>query len=91
MTTKITLYIQMDAFDPNPPEWTNQAVHAHQFHCPQCHATSREAVGVWINRRSPVTSANRGRYLQEFYHCHCDYAWWAWSKDRPPTNLSGRK
>jgi hypothetical protein len=91
MTTKITLYIYMDAFDPKPPEWTNQAVHAYQFHCPKCHASSREAINVWLNRRSPVTTVDRRRKWQEFYHCHCSFVWWAWSNDRPPTDLSGQK
>jgi hypothetical protein len=77
----------MEAFALIPPEWTNQAVHAHQFCCPNCHSSSLEATQVWINRRSPVTTDQYRRKWQEFYHCHCGYVWWAWSNDRPPTNL----
>ncbi|MBD2386298.1 hypothetical protein [Cylindrospermum sp. FACHB-282] len=80
----------MDAFAPNPPEWTNKAIHAYQFYCPSCHSSSRESVAVWLNRRSPVITENHRRKWQEFYHCHCGYVWWAWSCDRPPTNLSNQ-
>lgn len=73
----------MDAFAPIPPKWTDQAVHAYEFCCPSCHASSREAVQVWINRRSPVSTENHRRKWQEFYNCQCDYVWWAWSSDRP--------
>ncbi len=75
----------MDAFVPTPPESTNQAIHAYQFCCPKCHFSSREAVAVWLNGRSPVTTVNHRRKWQEFYHCHCP--WWAWSNDRAPTDL----
>lgn len=78
----------MDAFAPTPPEWTNKAIHAYEFCCPSCHSSSLEAVEVWLNRRSPVMTPANGRKWQEFYHCHCGYVWWAWSSDRPPTNLS---
>jgi hypothetical protein len=77
----------MEAFALIPPEWTNRAVHAYEFCCPKCHASSLEATKVWINRRSPVTTENYRRKWQEFYHCNCNYVWWAWSSDRPPTNL----
>ncbi len=77
----------MEAFAPTPPEWTNQAIHAHRFHCPNCHSSSLEATQVWINRRAPVTTDLYRRKWQEFYHCQCGYVWWAWSSDRPPTNL----
>jgi hypothetical protein len=78
----------MEAFIPIPPEWTNQAIHAHKFCCPNCGASSLEAEKVWINRRSPVLTEERRRKWQEFYNCNCGYVWWAWSSDRPPTNLS---
>ncbi|QYX32667.1 hypothetical protein [Sphaerospermopsis torques-reginae] len=78
----------MDAFAPTPPEWTDQAVHAYEFCCPKCHSSSREAVQVWLNRRSPVTTPENRRKWQEFYLCHCGCAWWAWSSDRkPPSKL----
>jgi len=78
----------MEPFAPIPPEWTNQAIHASQFCCPSCRASSLEAAEVWLNRRSPVLTENHRRKWQEFYHCNCGYVWWAWSSDRPPTNLS---
>ncbi|MCM0592297.1 MAG: hypothetical protein HEQ35_25595 [Gloeotrichia echinulata IR180] len=78
----------MDAFAPVPPEWTNQAIHAYKFCCPSCNSSSREAVQVWINRRSPVLTEAHGRKWQEFYNCQCGFVWWAWSSDRPPTDLS---
>ncbi|MEM7556772.1 MAG: hypothetical protein AAF378_22285 [Cyanobacteria bacterium P01_A01_bin.84] len=84
----------MDAFALTPPEWTDKATHALQFHCPQCQASSLEAEKVWINRRSPVIglanlpNSRRKLKWQEFYQCECGYAWWAWSSDRPPTELS---
>ncbi|AFY44203.1 hypothetical protein [Nostoc sp. PCC 7107] len=77
----------MDAFAPIPPEWTSEAVHAYEFCCPTCHSSSREALQVWINRRSPVFSEEHRRKWQEFYKCHCGCAWWAWSSDRPPSDL----
>lgn len=77
----------MEAFDVNPPEWIKPATHALHFCCPKCGASSRSARGVWLNRRSPVyTEAHRRKY-QEFYHCECGYAWWAWSDQRPPSDL----
>jgi hypothetical protein len=77
----------MDAFAPIPPKWTNKAIHAYEFCCPSCRASSLEAMEVWINRRSPVMTENHRRKWQEFYNCQCGYVWWAWSSDRPPTNL----
>ncbi len=77
----------MDAFAPIPPKWTDQAVHAYEFCCPSCHASSREALEVWINRRSPVMTADHRRKWQEFYNCQCGYVWWAWSSDRPPADI----
>jgi hypothetical protein len=77
----------MDAFAPNPPQWTDKAIHASGFCCPRCHSGSLEAKEVWINRRSPVLTPEHRRKWQEFYHCHCAYVWWAWSSDRPPTDL----
>ncbi|MBW4568951.1 MAG: hypothetical protein KME31_13285 [Tolypothrix carrinoi HA7290-LM1] len=78
----------MEAFALIPPEWTNQGIHAHKFCCPKCGASSLEAEKVWINRRSPVLTEQRRRKWQEFYNCNCGCVWWAWSSDRPPTNLS---
>jgi hypothetical protein len=77
----------MEAFAPNPPDWTQSAIHAKAFCCPTCHALSTDAAQVWINRRSPVYSDDRRRKWQEFYKCNCGTAWWAWSSDRPPTEL----
>ncbi len=77
----------MDAFQPTPPDWTTDAIHASEFCCPQCSASSSEAQQVWINRRSPVYSENNRRKWQEFYTCQCGCVWWAWSSDRPPSNL----
>jgi hypothetical protein len=81
----------MDAFSPTPPEWTNTAVHAMAHHCPTCRATALEAQKVWLNRRSPVYGADRKRKWQEFYHCGCGTAWWAWSTDRPPNEFADRQ
>ena len=81
----------MDAFAPTPPKWTNQAVHAYKFCCPTCHANSREAEKVWVNRRSPVMAENYRRKWQEFYQCHCGCVWWAWSDDRPSSELSANE
>jgi hypothetical protein len=78
----------MEAFAFIPPEWTNEAIHAHDFCCPKCHSSSLEATQVWINRRAPVTTENYKRKWQEFYKCQCGCVWWAWSNDRPPTNLN---
>lgn len=48
-----------------------------------------EAQAVWINRRAPVYTEDHRRKWQEFYHCSCGTAWWAWSSDRPkPENQS---
>ncbi|BAZ15904.1 hypothetical protein NIES4071_77770 [Calothrix sp. NIES-4071] len=77
----------MEAFAFIPPEWTNEAIHAYDFCCPKCHSSSLEATKVWINRRAPVTTENYRRKWQEFYKCQCGGVWWAWSNDRPPTNL----
>ena len=73
----------MDAFSPNPPEWTIKATHAVCFCCPTCKAKATEAVKVWLNRRAPVTDLNLRRKWQEFYLCECQTPWWAWSSDRP--------
>ena len=43
---------------------------------------------VWINKRAPVFTPDHRRKWQEFYQCHCGCVWWAWSSDRPPSNLS---
>ncbi len=78
----------MDAFSRTPPPWTKKATHALEFYCPSCRKPAMEAQRVWINRYAPVTSENRTRKWQEFYHCQCDYVWWAWSSDRPPSKLT---
>ena len=78
----------MDAFDPIPPEWTNTAIHAYGFACPNCRSSTREAEKVWLNRRSPVMTEDYRRKWQEFYQCQCSYVWWAWSNERPPSELS---
>ncbi|MFM7450169.1 MAG: hypothetical protein ACKO24_16420 [Leptolyngbyaceae cyanobacterium] len=78
----------MDAFDPIPPAWTQSAVHAARFCCPTCGASSQAAQQVWINRRSPVFDRDNRHQWQEFYLCKCERAWWAWSLDRPPSNLA---
>ncbi|MEA5471363.1 hypothetical protein [Spirulina sp. 06S082] len=80
----------MEAFDPISPQWTQSATHALQFFCPHCGASSHQAQRVWINRRAPVIGENYQRKWQEFYQCECDRVWWAWSSDRPPTELSKR-
>ncbi|MBE9077511.1 hypothetical protein IQ241_09400 [Romeria aff. gracilis LEGE 07310] len=77
----------MEAFTPLPPHWTEKAVHAHQFCCPACGASNNESQAVWVNRRAPVYTHNHKRKWQEFYHCQCDAVWWAWSTDRPPSDL----
>jgi hypothetical protein len=77
----------MEAFAPTPPDWTQPAIHAQSFCCPTCRAASIEATQVWINRRSPVYTPEHRRKWQEFYKCKCETAWWAWSSDRPPTEL----
>lgn len=78
----------MEAFEAISPQWTTQAIHAYDFSCPKCRATSLEAERVWINRRAPVITEDYRRKWQEFYQCQCGSAWWAWSSDRPPTDLS---
>jgi len=80
----------MDAFAPNPPDWTQSAMHVHEFRCPTCRAEPLAAQDVWINRRSPVYAEGRRPKWQEFYHCDCGAAWWAWSSDRPPSELAER-
>ncbi len=81
----------MDAFAPLPPSWTHDATHIHDFCCPTCRKTNIEgAQNVWINRRSPVYNTDQKRRYQEFYHCECGTAWWAWSNDRPPSELGDR-
>jgi hypothetical protein len=77
----------MDAFARIPPDWTQAAIHAREFCCPTCRASSVDAKQVWINRSSPVFTEDHRRKWQEFYHCQCDTVWWAWSTDRPPTIL----
>ncbi|NEQ81344.1 MAG: hypothetical protein F6K26_14155 [Moorea sp. SIO2I5] len=80
----------MDAFAPLPPQWTKSATHALEFCCPSCRASVLEAEKVWINRSSPVMCEDHRRKWQEFYQCQCGYVWWAWSSDRPPSELSNR-
>ncbi len=78
----------MEAFDLNPPVWAETAVHAFSFCCPRCQSSAKAAAKVWINRRSPVYTENHRRKWQEFYQCgDCETAWWAWSSDRPPSDL----
>ncbi|MGB3786807.1 MAG: hypothetical protein WA949_02270 [Phormidesmis sp.] len=77
----------MEAFDPTPPDWTKDAVHAQPFGCPSCGAGSTEAQSVWLNRRAPVFTNGRKRKYQEFYQCECGSVWWGWSSDRPPVDL----
>jgi hypothetical protein len=81
----------MEAFSPIPPSWTQSAVHALHFRCPSCGASAKEAKAVWINRRAPVMGEDYQRKWQEFYHCECDRAWWGWSSDRPPSEVSQRE
>ncbi|AOY82025.1 MULTISPECIES: hypothetical protein [Moorena] len=81
----------MDAFAPLPPQWTKSATHALEFCCPSCRASVLEAEKVWINRSSPVMGEDHRRKWQEFYQCQCGYVWWAWSSDRPPSELSNRE
>ncbi|MEQ9233871.1 hypothetical protein [Coleofasciculus sp. E2-BRE-01] len=80
----------MDAFTPFPPQWTKSATHALEFCCPTCHASSMEAQRVWINRQSPVLTEDYRKKWQEFYQCQCGKVWWAWSSDRPPSELTNR-
>ena len=81
----------MDAFSPNPPRWIESATHATEFCCPKCRSSVTEALRVWINRRSPVTTDDYRRKWQEFYECHCGCAWWGWSSDRPPSEFADRE
>ncbi len=81
----------MDAFTPNPPAWTEKAVHAIKFCCPSCKENTDSATKVWLNRRAPVTGYDQRRKWQEFYLCQCNTAWWAWSSDRPPSQLTVTK
>lgn len=81
----------MDAFAPIPPDWTQAAVHAHEFRCPTCNSTCMEAKRVWINRRSPVYTEDYRKKWQEFYDCQCGTVWWAWSNERPPSEFAGRE
>lgn len=81
----------MEAFDLTPPEWTVNALHANEFGCPTCRATTKTAQRVWINRRSPVYTEDHRRKWQEFYQCECGCAWWAWSSDRPPSELADKE
>jgi hypothetical protein len=91
MSNERSNFCYMEAFALIPPEWTNQAIHAHKFCCPSCNASSLEAEQVWLNRRSPVITEEHRRKWQEFYHCNCGCVWWAWSSDRPPTDLSNQQ
>lgn len=81
----------MEAFDLIPPEWSKTASHAFNFQCPTCHSSCMEAQRVWINRRSPVMTESYQKKWQEFYQCQCGCAWWAWSSDRPPSDLAKRQ
>ncbi|MDS3862058.1 hypothetical protein RIF25_14745 [Thermosynechococcaceae cyanobacterium BACA0444] len=78
----------MNPFTPTPPDWIAQASHARGFECSRCGAAPGHAQAVWINRRAPVYTANHQRKWQEFYHCQCGFVWWAWSSDRPPSELA---
>jgi hypothetical protein len=84
----ITRIVPMNPFAPTPPDWAVQAQHAHAFCCPRCLAKAATAEDVWLNRRSPVYIDAFNRKWQEFYLCHCGQAWWAWSSDRPPSELN---
>lgn len=77
----------MDAFSPVPPPWTEAAVRGLGFRCPRCGEGPRAATNVWLNRRSPVMTERYRRKWQEFYACACGTGWWAWSDERPPSNL----
>ncbi|QHV01288.1 hypothetical protein [Synechocystis sp. CACIAM 05] len=76
----------MEVFDPTPPLWVEDTVHARGFCCPQCQSGPRQALRAWINRRSPVLGDDQRRKWQEFYQCECGQGWWAWSSDRPPSS-----
>ncbi|GAB4350895.1 MAG: hypothetical protein Fur0042_19000 [Cyanophyceae cyanobacterium] len=77
----------MDAFSPVPPPWTEAAVRGLGFRCPRCGEGPRAATSVWLNRRSPVITERYRRKWQEFYACACGAGWWAWSDERPPSDL----
>ncbi len=81
----------MDAFSPNPPLWTKTATHALEFCCPNCRAPAKKAQRAWINRRAPVMGEDYRRKWQEFYQCECNQVWWAWSSDRPHSELTQRE
>lgn len=81
----------MDAFNPTPPAWTKKALHAIQFCCPNCRTAPNRAQQAWINRQAPVLTENYQRKWQEFYYCECDTVWWAWSSDRPPSDLAKKQ
>jgi hypothetical protein len=77
----------MDAFSPTPPPWTINAIHGLKFCCPTCQASPAQAKNVWLNRRAPVVSENGQRQWQEFYECECGQVWWAWNRERPPSEF----
>jgi hypothetical protein len=77
----------IEAFEPTAPSWTNNATHSLQFCCPSCRESAAKSQRVWINRYAPVITEDYQRRWQEFYQCECGKAWWAWSSDRPPSNL----
>jgi hypothetical protein len=79
--------IIMDAFSPTPPDWTETATHGLKFCCPSCKSSPAKAQRVWLNRRAPTLDENHQRKWQEFYQCECNKVWWAWSNDRPPSDL----
>ncbi|NET60395.1 MAG: hypothetical protein F6K47_30900 [Symploca sp. SIO2E6] len=81
----------MEAFTLVPPQWTKSATHALAFCCPNCQAPSVNAKRVWINRHSPVITEDYSKKWQEFYFCNCSTVWWAWSSDRPPSELAKRQ
>lgn len=81
----------MEAFDLTPPDWTASAIHASEFCCPACRQSAKVAQRVWINRRSPVFTEDHRRKWQEFYQCQCGQSWWAWSSDRPPSELANQE
>ncbi len=78
----------MEAFNPNPPEWTKIAIHALTFCCPRCGESPLKAQKVWLNRYAPVIMEDYRRKWQEFYLCECEQVWWAWSSDRPPSDFT---
>lgn len=78
----------MEAFSPTPPEWIETAIHGMNFCCPRCQAEPQEAEKVWLNRRAPVIREDGIRQWQEFYQCNCGQVWWAWNRDRPPSNIA---